>query len=85
MSEWSRYTRQTGIADRVLLDDLWNTVDTELRQLAFSEVSEEQLTTEDLRGRAVLSPRDTRIEGAAAKVFESQVTNSANIKMKALT
>jgi hypothetical protein len=48
VSEWSRYTRQTGIADRVLLDELWNTMDTELRQLAFSEGGEEQLTTEDL-------------------------------------
>ena len=37
VSEWSRYTGQTGIADRVLLDELWNTMDTELRQLAFSD------------------------------------------------
>ena len=48
VSEWSRYTRQTGISDRVLLDELWNTMDTELRQLAFSEGGEDQLTTEVL-------------------------------------
>ena len=48
VSEWSRYTRQTGIAERVLLDELWNTMDTELRQLAFSEGGEDLLTTEAL-------------------------------------
>ena len=48
LSEWNRYTRQTGIADQVLRDELWNTMDTELRQLAFSEGSEDSLNTEEL-------------------------------------
>ena len=48
LSEWSRYTRQTGIKDQVLLDELWSTMDTELRQLAFSEGAEETLNTEAL-------------------------------------
>ena len=48
LSEWSRYTRQTGVKDQVMLDELWDTMDTELRQLAFSEGSEDSLNTEDL-------------------------------------
>ena len=35
--EWGRYTRQTGITDTVLRDELWSCMETELRQLAFSE------------------------------------------------
>lgn len=37
LSEWARYVRQTGINDQVRRDELWNTMDTELRELAFSE------------------------------------------------
>ena len=48
LSEWHRYKRQTGIADVVLRDELWNTMDQELRQLAFSEGSEDTLVTEEL-------------------------------------
>ena len=48
LSEWSRYTRQTGVKDQVMLDELWDTMDTELRQLAFSEGSEDSLNTEEL-------------------------------------
>ena len=35
--EWRRYTRQTGVTDVVLRDELWSCMETELRQLAFSE------------------------------------------------
>ena len=37
MHEWGRYTRQTGVKNVVLLDELWSCMQTELRQLAFSE------------------------------------------------
>ena len=37
ISEWNRYTRQTGITGQSLRDELWNTMETELRQLAFLE------------------------------------------------
>ena len=37
LHEWGRYSRQTGIKDDVLRDELWSCMETELRQLAFSE------------------------------------------------
>ena len=46
-SEWGRYTRQTGVTEQALRDELWNTMDTDLRQLAFSEGGDENLNTED--------------------------------------
>ena len=37
LHEWGRYSRQTGIKEAVLRDELWSCMETELRQLAFSE------------------------------------------------
>ena len=47
LHEWKRYTRQTGIKDATLIDELWSCMDAELRELAFNEgfeaVNEESL------------------------------------------
>ena len=48
LSECKRYKRQTGISEQTLRDELWNTMDAELRQLAFSEGTEDSLVPEDL-------------------------------------
>ena len=37
LHEWKRYTRQTGIKDATLIDELWSCMDNELRELAFNE------------------------------------------------
>ena len=37
LHEWGRYTRQTGIQDVTLRDELWSCMESDLRQLAFSE------------------------------------------------
>jgi len=37
LHEWGRYTRQTGIEDNVLRDELWSCLDSDLAHLAFSE------------------------------------------------
>lgn len=47
LDEWARYKRQTGIAGQELLDELWNCMTDELRQLAFAEGGNTNLTTED--------------------------------------
>ena len=46
LDEWSRYKRQTGIQDQVLLDELWSCMSEDLRQLAFAEGGSAQLLTE---------------------------------------
>ena len=46
MDEWARYKRQTGIAGQELLDELWNCMSDEIRQLAFAEGGNANLTTE---------------------------------------
>ena len=49
LQEWNRYTRQTGIKDTTLLDELWSCMDAELRELAFNEgfeaINEQSLLT----------------------------------------
>ena len=46
LDEWSRYKRQTGIKDQELLDELWNCMTDNLRQLAFAEGGTTNLNTE---------------------------------------
>ena len=46
LDEWSRYQRQTDIKNQELLDELWNCMSDELRQLAFAEGGTANLTTE---------------------------------------
>ena len=46
MDEWSRYKRQTGVKDQELLDELWNCMTDDLRQLAFAEGGTTNLNTE---------------------------------------
>ena len=45
LHEWRRYSHPTGIKDEVLRDELWSCMETDLRQLAFSEGF--SATTED--------------------------------------
>ena len=46
LDEWSRYKRQTGIKYQELLDELWNCMTDDLRQLAFAKGGTTNLTTE---------------------------------------
>jgi len=46
-NEWGRYKRQTGISGTQLLDELWECMTEELRQLTFAEGGSDSLQTED--------------------------------------
>ena len=76
LSEWGRYRRQTNIEGQSLLDELWSTMDTELRQLAFSEGGEDTLATEEL----MLA----RIKSLSVTVLHSSVHIVALHEMKQL-
>ena len=65
ISEGERYERQIGVEGQARLDELWSTMDTELRQLAFNEGSEETLTSKEL----MLA----RIKSLAVTVLHSSV------------
>ena len=48
VSEWGRYKRATGIADQMLLDELWSTMPQDIKQLVFDQVDDNDLNTEEL-------------------------------------
>ena len=55
LDEWSRYKRQTGLNGQDLLDELWNCMTDELRQLAFAEGGTANLATEDAMTKKIKS------------------------------
>jgi hypothetical protein len=46
-SEWSSYKRATGISGPALMDELWITMSTDLKKLAFDQGDKHTLDTED--------------------------------------
>ena len=65
LDEWSRYKRQTTVTDQELLDELWNCMTDDLRQLAFAEGGTTNLTTEQ--------QMTTRIKSLAVVSLHSSV------------
>ena len=47
-NEWDRYKRATNISGQLLIDELWNTMGTDLKQLAFDQGDVEDLRSEEL-------------------------------------
>ena len=47
-NEWDRYKRATNISGQLLIDELWNTMGADLKQLAFDQGDVDDLKTEDL-------------------------------------
>ena len=91
LHEWNRYTRQTSISGATLRDELWSCMETDLRQLAFSEGStattEEELLKKikDLAVTVLHSSvhvvnlhKMTQAEGETAKAFAARVRGTAN-------
>ena len=90
LHEWKRYTRQTGIKDATLIDELWSCMDAELRELAFNEgfeaVNEESLLA-NIKSLAVtvLHPsvhvvalhRMQQQDGESIKAFGARVKGTA--------
>ena len=90
LHEWKRYTRQTGIKEATLIDELWSCMDTELRELAFNEgfeaASEEDLLA-NIKSLAVtiLHPsvhvvalhRMQQQDGESIKAFGARVKGTA--------
>ena len=87
LHEWNRYTRQTSISGATLRDELWSCMETDLRQLAFSEGStattEEELLKKikDLAVTVLHSSvhvvnlhKMTQAEGETAKAFAARVS-----------
>ena len=48
VSEWERYKRATGVAEQVLLDELWNCMSLDLKQQAFKLGIADGLKSEEL-------------------------------------
>ena len=47
-NEWTRYKRATNISGQLLIDELWNTMSPDLKQLAFDQGDVDNLNTEAL-------------------------------------
>ena len=47
-NEWTRYKRATNISGQLLIDELWNTMGADLKQLAFDQGDVDDLNTEEL-------------------------------------
>ena len=93
LSEWGRYTRQTGITDAVLRDELWSCMEPELRELAFHQgfvanTEAELLTRIKDLAVTVLHPSVHLVnlhrgmqqqEGESGKLFAARVTGTAKV------
>ena len=47
-NEWTRYKRATNISGQLLIDELWNTMSADLKQLSFDQGDVDDLNTEEL-------------------------------------
>ena len=47
-NQWARYRRVNEISGKILMDELWSTMDPDLYQLAFAQGNVNDLNTEDL-------------------------------------
>ena len=91
LHEWGRYTRLTGISDATLRDELWSCMESDLRQLAFSEGF-----TANIEDKLLLKIKDLAVtvlhsslhvvalhqmsqqEGESVKAFAARVKGTAN-------
>ena len=91
LHEWGRYTRQTGIQDVTLRDELWSCMEPDLRQLAFSEGYQATTEAELLKqikelSVTVLHPsvhivalhQMKQQEGETVKAFSARVKGTAS-------
>ena len=91
MHEWGRYTRQTGISDAILRDELWSCMEADLRQLAFSEgfvantedeilhkIKDLAVTVLHPSSHVVALHQMSQQEGESVKAFAARVKGTAS-------